>query len=193
MVISFLANFSYSEGNTMAKSTKYLILKEFTELLKEYDLDKITVTLLVNECKISRQTFYYHFSDIEDLINWSVKTTYDNFITYAKTASDVKEATVYFLTIFTENRFFVEKYFNSSYFYYTVKLLRNSIMEYIVSFYSKFVKTVKFSAEDTKFIIEFIADAVTGMLVTTIANGEEIDIEEFSDKINRTIFSKLIF
>lgn len=193
MVISFLANFSYSEGNTMAKSTKYLILKEFTELLKEYDLDKITVTLLVNECKISRQTFYYHFSDIEDLINWSVKTTYDNFITYAKTASDVKEATVYFLTIFTENRFFVEKYFNSSYFYYTVKLLRNSIMEYIVSFYSKFVKTVKFSAEDTKFIIEFIADAVTGMLVTTIANGEEIDIEEFSDKLNRTIFSKLIF
>lgn len=193
MVISFLANFSYSEGNTMAKSTKYLILKEFTELLKEYDLDKITVTLLVNECKISRQTFYYHFSDIEDLINWSVKTTYDNFITYAKTASDVKEATVYFLTIFTENRFFVEKYFDSSYFYYTVKLLRNSIMEYIVSFYSKFVKTVKFSAEDTKFIIEFIADAVTGMLVTTIANGEEIDIEEFSDKINRTVFSKLIF
>lgn len=193
MVISFLANFSYSEGNTMAKSTKYLILKEFTELLKEYDLDKITVTLLVNECKISRQTFYYHFSDIEDLINWSVKTTYDNFITYAKTASDVKEATVYFLTIFTENRFFVEKYFDSSYFYYTVKLLRNSIMEYIISFYSKFVKTVKFSAEDTKFIIEFIADAVTGMLVTTIANGEEIDIEEFSDKINRTVFSKLIF
>ena len=41
----------------MAKSTKAQILQHFSELLKDYDLDKITVTMLVSECEISRQTF----------------------------------------------------------------------------------------------------------------------------------------
>ena len=35
----------------MAKSTKTQILQSFSELLKNNDLDKITVTMLVNECK----------------------------------------------------------------------------------------------------------------------------------------------
>ncbi len=57
----------------MAKSTKTQILQSFSELLKNNDLDKITVTMLVNECNISRQTFYYHFTDIQALINWGIQ------------------------------------------------------------------------------------------------------------------------
>ena len=41
----------------MAKSTKSQILQHFSKLLKDHELDKITVTMLVNECEISRQTF----------------------------------------------------------------------------------------------------------------------------------------
>ena len=35
----------------MAKSTKALILKAFSELLADHDFDKITVTMLVEKCK----------------------------------------------------------------------------------------------------------------------------------------------
>ena len=36
-------------------------------------LDKITVTRLIEECHVSRQTFYYHFHDIMDVLEWTFK------------------------------------------------------------------------------------------------------------------------
>ena len=39
-------------------------------LLRRKDLDKITVKELVDACGISRQTFYYHFQDIMDVVKW---------------------------------------------------------------------------------------------------------------------------
>jgi probable dihydroxyacetone kinase regulator len=37
-------------------------------------LDKITVKELVEACEINRQTFYYHFQDIYDLLGWIYRT-----------------------------------------------------------------------------------------------------------------------
>ena len=33
-------------------------------------LQKITIRELVEECGLNRQTFYYHFKDIYDLLRW---------------------------------------------------------------------------------------------------------------------------
>lgn len=33
-------------------------------------LSKVTVSELIRECNINRNTFYYHFSDIYDLLKW---------------------------------------------------------------------------------------------------------------------------
>lgn len=176
----------------MAKATKSLILTKFTELLKETELDKITVTMLVAECNISRQTFYYHFSDIEALINWSIKEKTAQCLKNAKSAANVKDATVLYLTYIENNRFFIEKYFNSSLNSYTARLLRNSTMEFIIAFYPKLIKTAHFSAEDTKFIIEFISNAIAGVIMTSIFEKKKIDIESFADKMNRTIFERFL-
>lgn len=176
----------------MSKSTKALILSKFTELLKEYDLDKITVTMLVSKCNISRQTFYYHFSDIESLINWSVKEKTNQCLASAKSASNVKDATVCYLTYIKENKFFINKYFNSSLFPYTVKLLRNSTTEYIFAFYSKLVKNSHYSTEDTKFIIEFMSNAITGLIVSSITGKKEIDIEDYAERMSRTVFDHFL-
>jgi AcrR family transcriptional regulator len=38
--------------------------------LLQKPLDKITVIDIVTDCGVNRQTFYYHFQDIYDLIEW---------------------------------------------------------------------------------------------------------------------------
>ena len=45
----------------MRMSTESLIADTFVDMLEKEDLDKITVKRLIEECHISRQTFYYHF------------------------------------------------------------------------------------------------------------------------------------
>ncbi len=176
----------------MAKATKGLILAKFTELLKENDLDKITVTTLVSECEISRQTFYYHFADIEALINWSIKERTAECLRQAKSASNVKDATVLYLNYIENNRFFIEKYLKSSLSAVAIKLLRNSTMEFIIAFYPKIVKSNRFSAEDTKFAIEFISNAIVGVVISSVMESRKIDIENFADRMSRTIFERFI-
>lgn len=55
---------------SMRQLTKRAIADSFCALLKERSIDKITVKDIVTECGINRQTFYYHFCDIYDLMEW---------------------------------------------------------------------------------------------------------------------------
>jgi AcrR family transcriptional regulator len=52
--------------------TKDVIYQAALKLVNKKDLDKITVTDIVKECNITRQTFYYHFSDMVDLMEYSM-------------------------------------------------------------------------------------------------------------------------
>ena len=61
----------------MPKSTKDEILNTLLELLKNKQLDDITVTELVEKCGISRQAFYYHFSDLYCVVDWALQREQD--------------------------------------------------------------------------------------------------------------------
>ena len=54
----------------MPGDMKSKIADTLNELLQHKTLDKITVKELVDACNISRQSFYYHFQDIMDVIEW---------------------------------------------------------------------------------------------------------------------------
>lgn len=53
--------------NQLMKET---IADAFMALAKQKSIDKITVKDLVDYCGISRQSFYYHFQDILEVIEW---------------------------------------------------------------------------------------------------------------------------
>ncbi|WEG74253.1 TetR/AcrR family transcriptional regulator [Vagococcus intermedius] len=54
--------------------TKQALSLALKELMTHYPLDKIRVGQVTELAHLSRNTFYYHFSDINDLLAW----TYDN-------------------------------------------------------------------------------------------------------------------
>jgi len=51
------------------KTIKELLAESITELMNEKTLHKITVQMIVENCNLTRQTFYYHFKDKFDLVN----------------------------------------------------------------------------------------------------------------------------
>lgn len=55
----------------MSQVTKRALEASLKKLLLERPLDKITVTDIAEDCGINRMTFYYHFKDIYDLVEWS--------------------------------------------------------------------------------------------------------------------------
>ena len=53
----------------MAKFTKRAIMLSLLKLLKQKSVDKVTVKDICDECEINRNTFYYYFKDIYDVLN----------------------------------------------------------------------------------------------------------------------------
>ena len=63
------------------EETLLLFAKAIKSLIKTQPLDKITVTDIVFQAGKTRQTFYRHFQDKYDLVNWIFDT---EFITLIK-------------------------------------------------------------------------------------------------------------
>ena len=55
----------------MSNLTKNALENSLKKMLLKKKVNKITVEDLTNDCGINRMTFYYHFHDIYDLIEWS--------------------------------------------------------------------------------------------------------------------------
>lgn len=65
-----------SGGVRMAnnKVTKEALAKGFKELLKERAFEKISVKDIAEQCGMNRNSFYYHFQDKYELMNWIFDT-----------------------------------------------------------------------------------------------------------------------
>ena len=53
-----------------ADRTKYALATALKELMAQKPIDKISIHDLTERCGIRRQTFYYHFEDVYDLLRW---------------------------------------------------------------------------------------------------------------------------
>src|SRR5574344_1797284 len=81
----------------MSEITKRALSQSLKKLLAEKPLDKITVTDIVTDCGVNRQTFYYHFQDLYDLVEWTCLEDADKALQDRKTYSTWQEG---FLSIF---------------------------------------------------------------------------------------------
>ena len=56
----------------MTNLTKRALADSLKKLLSRRPMDRITVQDVTDDAAVSRQTFYYHFHDIYDLMEWLV-------------------------------------------------------------------------------------------------------------------------
>lgn len=61
----------------MPRTTKREIVSCLSEMLREQRLDDITVKDLTERCGLSRQAFYYHFSDIYEALDWGIQQEFE--------------------------------------------------------------------------------------------------------------------
>ena len=64
----------------MASFTKIAILKVFGDLAASRPVDKITVKDITDQCGISRNTFYYHYQDIYQVLKAYVQYSAEHVI-----------------------------------------------------------------------------------------------------------------
>ena len=76
-------------------------------------LDKVTVVDIVEASAINRQTFYYHFKDIYDLVEWSCIEDASRALQGKKTYDTWQQGFLQILQAVQKDKVFVTKVYHS--------------------------------------------------------------------------------
>lgn len=60
----------FMRHSVTADLTKKLLAESLKNCMRQKPLNKISIREIVEDCGVNRQTFYYHFKDIYDLVEW---------------------------------------------------------------------------------------------------------------------------
>lgn len=176
----------------MAKQTQKFIMSTFMQLLENESLDKITVRDIVEECEINRNTFYYHYSDIYDLLDDVFRVEAEKFL-----EQDVDDNTT-FGEEYARAAQFVLKYRKAILHIYDSKkrdVLENYLETLAFSFINRFVKKESegyaLSDDDVDYITGFYTHAIVGNTIEWIKrklpSGQEKFIERTAGTFNATV------
>ena len=98
----------------MPVDMKLLIAETFGKLAQRGNIDKITVKALIEECHISRQTFYYHFQDKYELLDWIYYQEGFVYLASDVTFDNWHQHMEKLLTMMRENQIFYENTISAS-------------------------------------------------------------------------------
>ena len=124
----------------MPVDVKQVIAETFAGLLEHKNVEKITVKELVDACHISRQTFYYHFQDTMEVIEYLMEQRLQKTLLASLEAPSVQDALKSVITVTSEEkrlRRFSRAYFDEMIRAHAAgRTLPASDLETAVSFYS---------------------------------------------------------
>ena len=91
----------------MSQVTKRALEASLKNLLLKKPLNKITINDIAEDCGINRMTFYYHFQDIYDLIEWACLEDAKKAIENKKTHDTWQQGFISLLYAVRENKPFI--------------------------------------------------------------------------------------
>jgi probable dihydroxyacetone kinase regulator len=95
-------------GKTMCDTTKRKIADCVKQLMRRQDISRITIQDVMEATGMSRQSFYYHFKDIYDVLEWIMEKDFKQPIA-EKEYDSLEEWVCEIFHVIEKNRPFYEK------------------------------------------------------------------------------------
>lgn len=163
----------------MPKSTKNEIMTALAELLRTKRLDDITVTELVERCNISRQAFYYHFSDLYGVVDYGIHRYLEEL--EAPSPEQWREALERTLTLLRENRTLVLNVYRAYERSYVEHDLRQWAMPLVEARVRMAARTHGVTEDQISFMIELLTEALASIVLSWVERGMPSSVVERMD------------
>lgn len=160
----------------MPNFTTKAIKDSFLKLLNQRPLNQITVKDIVEDCGISRNSFYYHFEDIPSLVERIITEEADRIIKDYPTIDSIEKCLDVAIRFAIENKKAAYHIYNSAnsamYVQHTL-----DVCEYVVKTYiNTAFPEIPVSEEDKKIIIRFYKCVCFGQIIDWLNSGMKDDI-----------------
>lgn len=172
----------------MTEMTKILLSKSFKKLLSKKMLNKITVKDIVNDCKLTRQTFYYHFQDIYELLDWTYKNEIGELLNEPNSNSWEK-VVVNFLSYIRENRSMYLNTMNSVGREHFEQAIYPELFEFSKLKIEKLATESDFPDEKISFMANLQAITLISVIIQWANNGMKEDPDETAKMLVQTLNS----
>lgn len=170
----------------MPKDMKKIIAETMNKMIKKKGSEKITVTALIEECHISRQTFYYHFKDLMDVLEWSVCKGTEHIVAESLKADDMKSALEIFIS-FSSDRFIeLSKLMDSGKRAELEELITDAVEGYLLEVLKKNMPEISVNYSDMKTLLRFNAFGLAGTLLDFCKNLQT-DREKLAEQLEKMI------
>jgi probable dihydroxyacetone kinase regulator len=171
----------------MSDITKRAMSASLKKLLLQKPLKDITVGDITDDCGVNRQTFYYHFQDIADLIEWTCLEDADVVLKGKKDYNTWQDG---FLEVF--NLMYKDKAFiNNIYHSVSLEVLEEYLYKITYPLLKDVVdevgKNMSVREEDKKFIADFYKYAFVGVALNWVKGGMREDPHVIVGRISTLI------
>ena len=161
----------------MAQRTKNAIRQSFMELLAERPFDKITIGDITEDCGINRMTFYYHFKDIYDLVEWVCMEDAKKALADNKTYETWQQGFVRIFDAVRENKPFIMNVYRCVSREQVEKYLTPLTDDLLMGVINELSAGMVVRAEDKAFIAQVYSYAFVGLMLDWIKDEMKQDPE----------------
>lgn len=179
----------HAKYEVTAFNTKKMLSNSLKELVKDKPFSNITVTELTASCGLNRNTFYYHFDDINDLLRWTLDQEALGVMKNFARMLDYEEAVEFAIDYITENNAFLSNIYYSIGFNELKRFFYHDFQEINSALLQKLEKEMDlFVPEDYKdFLCHFLTEALAGMVLDGITTPSLRDKEKVTKYVTAII------
>ena len=168
----------------MPSDMKERIAREFAELARTKSIDKITVKDIVEACHITRQTFYYHFQDLIDVIDWSLRQAMEELVEKSIRIDSREQVIELFLSEAVKARGLLRKLLASQLREQTERLIEESVRSYFREMVERRELLQDVSLSDAQVALDFYTFATVGMMLE-YCSRPNLDVKRLAGQITR--------
>ncbi|MBU3092116.1 dihydroxyacetone kinase transcriptional activator DhaS [Clostridium sp. CF011] len=172
--------------------TEKALALSLKQLMKTVPLSKISIQNIADNCRLNRQTFYYHFKDKFDLVNWIYYTEVTECIAncnrYENWTDGMYRTLCYLMN---NNSFYInalntpgQNAFNGYFFDFSCELIMGIVNDVSLG--------MNVPDMDKKFIADFYTHAFVGIIVQWIKTGMKDSPQIMVEKMRNVVEGSML-
>lgn len=171
----------------MSQVTKRALEQSLKNLLLKKPLNKITVADIADDCGINRMTFYYHFKDIYDLVEWSCLEDAKRALDEKKTYDTWQQGLLQIFEAVQENKPFIMNVYRCVHAEQVEKYLQPLVDGLLLGVLEEESRGMTIRDEDKQFIAQVYSYIFIGLMLDWIKNNMREDPRQIVERLARLI------
>ncbi len=169
----------------MSQITKRALEQSLKNLLLKKPLTKITVGDIADDCGINRMTFYYHFKDIYDLVEWSCLEDAKRALDEKKTYETWQQGLLQIFEAVQENKPFVLNVYRCVHREQVEKYLQPLVDRLLLDVINEEASNMTVRDEDKEFIAQIYSYIFIGLMLDWIKDDMREDPQSVVARLAR--------